>query len=54
MEAKIYTIKEICEILQISRTFAYQMLKEGKIPSVKLGKRVIIPKAKFDEWMDNL
>lgn len=54
MEAKIYTINDVCEMLKISRSFAYQMLKEGKIPSVKLGNRVIIPKAKFDTWMESL
>lgn len=54
MESKIYTIQEVCEMLDISRSFAYQMLKEGKIPSVKLGKRVIIPKTKFDTWIESL
>lgn len=54
MESKIYTISEVCEMLKISRSFAYQMLKEEKIPSVKLGKRVIIPKNKFDNWLESL
>ena len=54
MESKIYTIAEICDMLKISRSFAYQMLKEGQIPSVRLGSRVIIPKAKFDTWLENL
>jgi len=54
MDSKIYTIQDVCEMLNISRSFTYQMLKEGKIPSVKLGKRVIIPKAKFDNWIESL
>lgn len=36
---KSLTLKEACEILQISRTQLYYLMKQGKIRCVKIGKR---------------
>lgn len=54
METRIYKINEIAEILGISKSYAYQMIKEEKIPVVRLGRRIIIPKPKFDVWFEQL
>ena len=54
METKIYTIQDVAQMLGISRSFVYQMIKEDKIPVVRLGRRVIIPKLKFDKWFEQL
>lgn len=54
METRIYKINEIAEILGISKSYAYQMIKEEKIPVVRLGRRIIIPKPKFDAWFEQL
>jgi excisionase family DNA binding protein len=32
--------KEVAEILNINRSFAYKLLRSGQIPTVKLGKSV--------------
>lgn len=38
------TIEKAGQLLGISRNLAYQMAKEGKIPTVKLGeKRLLVP-----------
>lgn len=54
MEKRIYQITEIAEILGISKSYVYQLIKEEKIPVVKLGRRIIIPKPKFDAWFEQL
>lgn len=54
MEKRIYQINEVAEILGISRSYVYQLIKEEKIPVVKLGRRIIIPKPKFDNWFNQL
>lgn len=54
MDSRIYKINEVAEILGISKSYTYQMIKEGKIPVVKLGRRIIIPKPKFDAWFEQL
>ncbi len=41
---KMYTIKEFCrDIIPLSEGGAYKAAIEGKIPSVKVGKRIFIP-----------
>lgn len=44
LERLAYTPEELTKILGLSRCFVYKLLKEGKIASIRLGKRIIIPK----------
>ena len=37
------TVPEAAEMLGISRNFAYELVKQGKLPVVKFGKRLLIP-----------
>ena len=52
--SRIYQVEEVAKILGISKSYVYQLIKEEKIPFVRLGSKVIIPKKKFDDWFDNL
>lgn len=38
-----YRVSEVVKMTGISRTAAYRLIKNGKIPSVKLGEVVVIP-----------
>jgi excisionase family DNA binding protein len=38
------TVEEAGRILGISRGLAYQMAREGGIPTVRFGKRLVVPK----------
>lgn len=38
MDDKIYTVPEVQEMLGISRTYAYRLVKEGKIEAFRVGK----------------
>ena len=41
-----YTVEEAAAALGISRGLAYEMVREGSIPSLRLGqRRILIPKA---------
>ena len=37
------TVEEAGRILGISRGLAYQMAREGKIPTIRFGKRLVVP-----------
>jgi excisionase family DNA binding protein len=37
------TVKETAELLRISRSGAYGAVRTGQIPSIKFGRRIIIP-----------
>lgn len=48
----VYSVEEVAALLGISRAFAYQSVKNGLIPSVRIGKRVLIPRAAFDRLLE--
>lgn len=43
---------EIAPILSVSRATVYRMAASGKLPCLRLGKRVIISKVHLKEWVD--
>ena len=45
-------LAKIASILSVSRTTAYRMATSGKLPCLRLGKRVIISKVHLIEWVD--
>ncbi len=51
MERLTLSVTEAAEILGVSRSFMYQLVKENKIPSLKLGNRRLIPKGNLEEWI---
>lgn len=46
------SVKELATVLGVSRTSAYELTKDKKFPSMKVGSRVVIPKDKFIKWID--
>ena len=40
---KVLTVKEAAKVLKISLATAYQGVKEGDIPSIRIGKKIIVP-----------
>jgi len=44
-------VTEAATILGISRTTAYECVNNGSIPSIRLGRRIVIPRAIFDELL---
>lgn len=51
MEKIVYTVKEMAQLLGISKSYAYELVKERKVPVLDLGKRKVIPKDRLDEWI---
>lgn len=48
---KTYTVEEIQSILGISKTKAYDLCKSGVFHCVRVGRRIIVSKKSFDEWL---
>ena len=44
---------EVAEVLGISRAGAYDLVCSAGFPHLKLGNRILVPKDKFIEWIDN-
>lgn len=41
----VLTVEEAATLLGISRAFAYEAVNRGEIPSIRIGRRVLVPKA---------
>lgn len=43
--------KIIGDIFGISRTSVYELIHEKGFPYIRLGKKIVVPKDKFTEWI---
>ena len=46
----VFTVTETAEKLRISRNSAYEAVRNGTIPSIRIGRRRLIPAS----WLDSL
>ena len=51
-EKRCYTVKELQEILEISRPTVYELLKKHEFRWIQIGNKYRISKKSFDEWLD--
>ena len=51
-EQRTYKVEEIAAMLNIGRTSAYNLVKEGHFKIVRIGNAIRISKKSFDEWLD--
>jgi len=45
------TVEQTAELLGISRGLAYEGVRVGDIPSIKVGRRILIPRARLLEML---
>ena len=53
-EKRCYTVKEIQDILGISRPTVYELLKKNEFRWIQIGTKYRISKKSFDGWLDKL
>ena len=46
------TVPEAAKMLGISRNFCYQLVREGKLPSIRFGKRILISIAALEKMLE--
>jgi excisionase family DNA binding protein len=51
-ERQAFTVQEVASVLGLSRWAAYEAVKRGDIPSVRIGGRVLIPKGRLQALLD--
>jgi len=44
--------EDIAQILDISRAAAYGLLRRQDFPVIRIGRRKIVPRDRFFEWVD--
>ena len=51
LERKTVTVKEAATLLGIGRDTAYAAVRDGTLPSIRLGKRLVIPIAALNKLL---
>lgn len=51
-DPQLLTVEEVARILRIGRDLAYQLAREGKIPVLRLGRRMVIPRQTLMRWIE--
>ena len=51
-EARFYTVKDLQEILGISRTAVYELIGQKQFPCLLIARKYRIPRKPFEAWMN--
>ena len=51
-QKRTYKVDEIAAMLNIGRSSAYNLVKEGHFNTVRIGNTIRVSKMSFDEWLD--
>ena len=46
------SVPEVGEVLGISRAGAYELVRSKGFPKVKIGNRIVVPKDRFIQWIE--
>jgi excisionase family DNA binding protein len=52
MEKLVYRVSEACELLGISRSQGYVLIRENKLPAIKIGESWRVPATTLRQWID--
>ncbi|HEY5378696.1 MAG TPA: helix-turn-helix domain-containing protein [Pseudolabrys sp.] len=50
-QEKVCTVEEAAHMLRISRASAYEGVHTGQIPSIRIGKRLLIPRVALERLL---
>ncbi len=48
----VLTADQVAEVLRISRRGTYEMIRQKQIPSIRIGRRVRVPKKALIEFLE--
>lgn len=46
------TVEEAARLLDISRALGYELVARGEVPSIRLGRRIVVPRRALDALLD--
>lgn len=49
----VLDVKLVSDILRINKTKAYEIVKQEGFPTYKFGRRIVIPREPFFDWLEN-
>ena len=51
-ESLVYSVPQAGRLLNLSRVTSYEMVKQGKIPVLRFGKRMVVPKKAIEDMLN--
>lgn len=51
LERKVYSVEDVSIMLDVSKEHVHRQIRAGLIPHKRVGRRVVIPCALFDQWL---
>lgn len=51
-EHEYLKVPEVAKVLRIARSRAYELVAEGEIPAVKIGRSVRVSRKDLDRWLE--
>jgi excisionase family DNA binding protein len=51
-ERMCITIPEAAKMLGLSRNFTYELARQHKLPTIKFGKRILIPRIQLEKMLE--
>lgn len=51
-EILTHTVEEAAQMLGISRGAAYEAAANGDIPTIRIGRRILVPRRAFERMLD--
>ncbi|MGI8684179.1 MAG: helix-turn-helix domain-containing protein [Acidimicrobiales bacterium] len=46
------TVEEAAQLLGISRALGYELVARGELPSIRLGRRIVVPRRALDALLE--
>jgi len=51
VEKLVVTVDQAAKALGISRGLAYEMARQGRIPAIRLGRRLLVPRSALERML---
>ena len=51
LEGELLTVRETSKILRVHPNRVYELIREGTIPHLRLGRKLLVPSTRLVEWM---
>ena len=54
MEQELLRIEEAAKVLRLGRSKTYELIRDGTLPVVHIGKAVRVPSGSLQRWIEKL
>ncbi len=51
-EHEYLKVPEVAEVLRVARSRAYELVANGTIPAIKIGRSIRVPRRELDRWLE--